>query len=130
MRIEYTNYQPADIDKILAVEHGIGFPDTADVFLVAHIDDTPIGYLVANVHSVMTCVHSIFVLPRFRKRGVATALLNECMKFINDAQVLQLDCFAGNKEAYALYTKFGFEPYFITMQCRKKQDDTSYGSPV
>lgn len=130
MRIEHTNYQPAAIEKILSVEHGIDFPETSDVFIVAYLDDTPVGYLVANVHAVMTCVHSIFVLSEYRKRGVATALLDECMKYIDDSQVLQLDCFAGNKEAHALYTKFGFKPYFITMQCRRKRDDVGNGSPV
>lgn len=123
MRIEHTNYQPAAIEKILSVERGIGFPETSDVFLVAYLDDTPVGYLVANIHPVMMCVHAIFVLTEYRKRGVATALLSECMQFITDEQVLQLDCFANNNEAFALYSKFGFKPYFITMQCRRKPND-------
>ena len=117
MRIEHTNCQPAAIEKILAAEHGIDFPETADIFIVTYIDDIPAGYLVANDHRVITCIHSIFVLSAFRRRGVATAMLREIQSTLADGRVLQLDCFAGNKEAYALYDKFGFKPYFVTMQC-------------
>lgn len=116
MRIDITNVRPKSLSAIEAVEHGVGYPDTSDTFVIAFIDDKPVGYLVANNHDFVVCIHAVYVLSDYRKRGVATALIN-AVKGIVGVEELQLDCFARNRTAYSLYTKLGFEPYFVTMKC-------------
>ena len=117
MRIDITNVRPKSLSAIEAVEHGVGYPDTADMFVIASIDDKPVGYLVANNHDFVVCIHAVYVLSDYRKRGVATALINAVKGIVGLEQELQLDCFVRNSAAYSLYTRLGFEPYFVTMKC-------------
>lgn len=117
MRTHITSFRPKELSDIEAVEHGVGYPDTSDTFVIAFIDDKPVGYLVANNHECIVCIHAVYVLSDYRKRGVATALINAVKGIVGVEQELQLDCFAHNRAAYSLYTTLGFEPYFVTMKC-------------
>lgn len=117
MRIDITNVRPKSLSDVEAVECGLSYPDTSDTFVIAFIDDKPVGYLVANNHECIVCIHAVYVLSDYRKRGVATALINAVKGIVSVDQELQLDCFVRNNAAYSLYTKLGFEPYFVTMKC-------------
>ena len=68
---------------------------------------------------------SLAVLPQYRRRGIATALINEVKKLYeaSNCKRLTLAVEKGNPEAIALYQKLGFvDMYIITtlgLTCRK-----------
>lgn len=117
MQIKTSSHRTEDIDEIIALENGLDFPESSNLYITAYVDGIPAGYLAATSYEVVTCIHAVFVLSEFRRRGLAAALLTEIKASLTKGKSLQLDCFVHNKEAYSLYEKMGFKPYFITMQC-------------
>jgi ribosomal protein S18 acetylase RimI-like enzyme len=110
-----------------------GDPDVADLLrrwlardgavgFVAELDDRTAGYALAVVHhrpatpavpeSHWIDLDQIAVAPHARRRGVARAL---CQSVIDHAReqgldAVQLNVWAFNPEAQALFTSMGFEP--------------------
>lgn len=82
-----------------------------DTFLVALLDGRVVGYAIAVVnrwgegHLISVATH-----PRFRRRGVASALLQELLRRLRGkgARVVRLEVRTGNSAAISLYRKFGF----------------------
>lgn len=95
---------------------GLAFPDTADRFYVAYIDGVAAGYAAVTSGIRVTWVNTLYVAPDMRRRGVATALIQEICGALDHNEVLQLECYHANVEALALYKKCGFTSYFVTLQ--------------
>ncbi len=100
---------PPDLLKRLLHDHG-------NNFLVAEeASGKPVGYCVAAIEGRLAHVVSIAVLPEHRKKGVATALLQNLIENLGAHGVdeLWLEVNTGNKEAITLYEKFGFARMMI-----------------
>lgn len=81
-------------------------------YLVVKAGDATIGYggmwlMVDEAH-----VTTFAVLPEWRRRGVGARLMLEMMNLAVNlhARVVTLEVRLSNREARALYTKFGFRP--------------------
>jgi ribosomal-protein-alanine N-acetyltransferase len=70
-----------------------------------------VGYCVLSLRRSSAHVISIAVHPRFRRIGVASALLKAAIDYLTSHNVSQLRLEVGveNVEAVSLYNKFGFE---------------------
>lgn len=85
--------------------------DKTAVFFVAKHDGKIAGY--AGMHNVVgECyIANIAVLPEFRRRGIADALISALIKNAreNGGEFISLEVRESNSAAIALYEKTGFE---------------------
>lgn len=89
-------------------------------FLVAEDNGRVIGYIEAEIvehyekelYEITKSGHinSIFVLDKYRGRGVGARLMNEAIAWMKSkgVQICTLGVVSGNDEALALYQKLGF----------------------
>lgn len=83
-----------------------------NTFLVAEHEGNVIGYVIGTLEARdKGHVVSIGVHPNYRKRGVATALLNEVISRFNarGVKIVKLEVRVSNLPAINLYRKLGFE---------------------
>ena len=79
----------------------------ASHFLIAYYGDEVAGYMGLQIFSGEGYVTNVAVLPKFRGKGIAKALISEQMK--NDMEFITLEVRESNVPAINLYTKMGFE---------------------
>ena len=79
-------------------------------YLVAHEQGVIIGYAGIALAGEVADIHNIAVIPSYRKRGVASHLLDELEKWAiaKGVAALMLEIREGNSEAYPLYEKRGY----------------------
>jgi ribosomal-protein-alanine N-acetyltransferase len=119
-----------DLPEVLAIEVvSFALPWTKEMFeteldrgdlgenLVARLADAGVpppiaGYICAWVVGPELHINNIAVDPRWRRRGIAAALLEATLERgrVRGAQRAFLEVRASNVEAQALYRRFGFEP--------------------
>ncbi len=51
---------------------------------------------------------NLFVLPEYQRKGIATELIKECLKFCEHKKSVNLYVYKDNYAALCLYYKFGF----------------------
>ncbi len=82
-------------------------------FLVATLPSGEvIGYIVTAVrYGIIGHILSIATRPDYRRRGVATALLQETLQILRSGhvQMIRLEARLSNSEALSLYERLGFE---------------------
>jgi ribosomal-protein-alanine N-acetyltransferase len=115
----------ADVHRIEAASFPTPWPDYAfrqeiqtnrlAHYLVVKAGDETIGYggmwlMVDEAH-----ITTFAVLPTWRRRGVGARLMLEMMRLAADvnARIVTLEVRLSNREARALYGKFGFKPVGI-----------------
>ncbi|MGN0458055.1 MAG: ribosomal protein S18-alanine N-acetyltransferase [Eubacterium sp.] len=76
-------------------------------FLVAVEDGRAVGYMGLQIFSCEGYVTNVAVLPEYRQRGIAKALIGEALK--NDMRFITLEVRESNTPAIRLYEKAGFE---------------------
>lgn len=76
-------------------------------FLVAEVDGVVAGYMGLQVFSGEGYVTNVAVLPSYRNKGIAQALINAQLK--NQMDFITLEVRKSNVPAINLYTKMGFE---------------------
>lgn len=76
-------------------------------FLVAVENEKAVGYMGLQIFSGEGYVTNIAVLPRYRQRGIATALIEKQLE--NPMDFITLEVRESNTPAIKLYTKMGFE---------------------
>ena len=88
-----------------------GMKDPAAVFLCARLDGELAGYTVMTHVLDEGYVDNIAVEERFRRRGVARALMEAVFASAEELELsfLSLEVRASNLPAIALYRSFGFE---------------------
>jgi len=93
-------------------------------FILAESSKKPIGYLLARVDKdpanpkiSFGKLTQIFVIPRYRGKGVSDLLWQDVLKWFKSRRVdfLQLYVTVNNKHAIEVYKKWGFKPYMIRM---------------
>ena len=122
--------QPEDLPEVVAIEAAsFGLPWTREMFerdlvqgnaaapLVARLTgaDNPApvaGYICIWIVSDELHINNIAVDPRWRRRGIASALLAAALERGQErgARRAFLEVRASNVEAQALYHRFGFAP--------------------
>lgn len=76
-------------------------------FLVAIEQGKAVGYMGLQIFSGEGYVTNIAVLPQYRGRGIACALMQKQLE--NDMSFITLEVRESNSVAISLYLKFGFE---------------------
>ena len=76
-------------------------------FVVAVVDGVAVGYMGLQIFSGEGYVTNVAVLPEYRQRGIAKALIGAALK--NDMRFITLEVRESNTSAIRLYEKAGFE---------------------
>ncbi|MGN0531791.1 MAG: ribosomal protein S18-alanine N-acetyltransferase [Eubacterium sp.] len=76
-------------------------------FLVAVENCSAVGYMGLQVFTGEGYVTNVAVLPQYRQRGIAKALIDEALK--NDMRFITLEVRESNTPAIKLYEKAGFK---------------------
>ena len=93
--------------------------------LIAEITGVPVGFITASLGYDDVDIESVFVLPDYRKNGVAKELLKsiqEKIKQLNKDRIL-LEVKESNTPAINLYKSFGYEK--ISVRKKYYADGTS-----
>lgn len=92
-------------------------------FFLASIDDTPCAYGSATIApNGMGMVEDLFTLPAFRRRGLASALIADCVDHLRHNGCI--DILIGSlatEPPKALYQKLGFQPVCVTRSFMKRR---------
>lgn len=59
---------------------------------------------------------NVFTLREYRKKGIQTKLIGECIKFAKEQNLEILKLSSDNTEAIYIYKKYGFENDKLTME--------------
>ena len=130
MTVSIDPIRPEDLPEVLAIEvASFPHPWTEEMFenelarrdvsqiLVARLADAgtspPLaGYVCVWVVGDEAHINNIAVDPRWRRRGIATALLDAALDHgrVRGARRAFLEVRASNLAAQALYQQFGFQP--------------------
>ena len=98
--------------------------DTFGTAWLARDGGEPAGYVVLTLRYSMEfgalagMIDDLFVRPRFRRKGAASALLTSLVDTCRKVHVaaLHVEVDPGNAAATALYGKFGLRPYTVERQ--------------
>ena len=79
-------------------------------YIVAQDGDAIVGYAGIALAGDVADIHNIAVVPAYRRRGIATALLDQIESWAMSKSVtaLMLEIREGNAEALPLYEKRGY----------------------
>lgn len=138
MEIEISKLTHDDLDGIYEVEKD-AFPipwpissfeeelkNILATYLVAKIDNKIVGYI--GMWFVMDECHitNIAVHSEYRKKGIASTLINEMLKLCKEHQTtyIMLEVRINNIPAQKLYSKFGFSDDVIRKDYYKNPDGT------
>ena len=77
-RVELLGYKNiiSDEDIESAKEEFIDYINAGYPIYIYEIDDDYVGYLVCRIDNDVVWVESLYVLPKYRRKGIATALYN------------------------------------------------------
>ena len=83
---------------------------SGDFFVIAKIGTRIAGYAIAFVGDRSAEIDSLAVLPEYRRRGVARALMNALLRQLSRSRIriCSLVVRRSNKAAIGLYRGFGF----------------------
>ena len=100
--------------------------------LVAEIDGELVGCAAAEIRkNPKYCVHKqwgyidfVYVLPQFREQGVAHALIDSLIQWLNQKSIsyITLEVYADNVNAVAAYKKMGFSDFVLELQYKQKNN--------
>lgn len=76
-------------------------------FYLAKVNDEAAGYIGIQIFSGEGYVTNVAVLPEFRRKGIAKALITKALE--NEMEFLTLEVRESNAPAIRLYTSLGFE---------------------
>jgi ribosomal-protein-alanine N-acetyltransferase len=123
MRVKIREMEQVDLASVMELERRI-FPTpwsidvfkheirrrTRSIYLVAELDDRILGYLGAGMMGQEVHIANIAVEPEWRRQGIGTALLLECIGRGSDrgARWLTLEVRETNAGARDFYRLFGF----------------------
>lgn len=130
MEFKLRDARPEDMDRVIYINRTClpenyspaffyslqrAFPD---LFLVAEVDGQVVGYIMCRVERSLFGlgplkghVISIAVLPEYRRRGIATAMLKTALARMRErygARECYLEVRVSNHPAISLYRKLGF----------------------
>lgn len=81
--------------------------DDANTYMyVAFVDNDIAGYMGVQIFSGEGYVTNVATMPKYRRQGIARALINEVLK--NEMEFLTLEVRESNTPAINLYSSLGF----------------------
>jgi ribosomal-protein-alanine N-acetyltransferase len=91
-------------------EELFGVPKTRK-YIVAVDDNEIIGYAGIAIAGDVADIHTLTVLPAFRRRGIASHMLRELEAWATQKGItnFMLEMREGNAEAQPLYEKYGYQ---------------------
>ena len=91
-------------------EELFGVPKTRK-YIVALDDNEIIGYAGIALAGDVADIHTLTVLPAFRRRGIASHMLKELEEWATQKGIanFMLEMREGNAEAQPLYEKYGYQ---------------------
>ncbi len=91
-------------------EELFGVPKTRK-YIVALDDNEIIGYAGIALAGDVADIHTLTVLPAFRRRGIASQMLKELEEWATQKGIanFMLEMREGNAEAQRLYAKYGYQ---------------------
>lgn len=117
-RAPHLNEDPADttVPDGLTSHHRLGCPPNR--YFMAYVDNTPVGFFNAwEGHDGIGQVEDLFVLPAFRRRGIAHALIHHC---VADARAhgagSVVICADPADTPKHIYANLGWRPIALTRQ--------------
>ena len=94
--------------------------------LVALVDNEIVGYLCGGIREaekyrnlpIVAELENMFVLEKFRSKGIGTQLVNECVKWCKAKNVgkIRVEASAPNKKAIKFYRSNGFKDYTLVLE--------------
>jgi len=86
-----------------------GVPKTRK-YVVATLDNQIIGYGGAAIAGDVVDIHTLTVIPKFRRQGIATQMLQQLENWATSKGIstFMLEMREGNLEAQPLYEKYGY----------------------
>ena len=86
--------------------------------ILAYDNELLVGYCVASVIDELGEVDSIFVSEAYRKKGIASSLMERALEWLNanGAVKIALKVSVGNEEVLGFYARYGFLPRLIELQ--------------
>ena len=86
-----------------------GVPKTRK-YVVATLDNEIIGYGGAAIAGDVVDIHTLTVIPKFRRQGIATEMLQQLENWATSKGIstFMLEMREGNLEAQPLYEKYGY----------------------
>ena len=90
-------------------EELVGVPKTRK-YVVATLDNEIIGYGGAAIAGDVVDIHTLTVIPKFRRQGIATQMLQQLENWATSKGIstFMLEMREGNLEAQPLYEKYGY----------------------
>ena len=120
-----------DIDEILSIGNKIGefriseglinfwprhilqncIKSKTDLLIVAEKEYKIIGFIVVNYNNTFkkAIIENIYIVPKFRKRGIAKQLLDIAIEKVISLKCEYICALTNNKEAIDFYKRSGFE---------------------
>lgn len=103
-------------------------------FLLGAFDETKlVGFAAASyarrfpmqVSERMGTINDLFVLPKYRRKGIGSKLVVDCLKKMESGDVdsVRINLVSGNESALALYQKVGFEVYRLSVKRSLAKDE-------
>jgi ribosomal-protein-alanine N-acetyltransferase len=120
--IEVRRLTYADLPQVVAVERRcfttpwslamfvLELSKPSGVCLAAEVENELVGYLVCSRYDLVWHIMNVSVDPDFRRRGIATAMMEALFERVNDADgQFTLEVRRSNRGAYELYERLGFK---------------------
>jgi ribosomal protein S18 acetylase RimI-like enzyme len=102
-----------------------GLAKRRNILMAAKVEEKTVGYVLLTlpreqtfeVHERFGVVNELYVLPRFRKKGIGKRLLEESLGRIKAEgfKAARISVLSGDKEAIRLYRKLGFRVFMYNM---------------
>ena len=101
-------------------------------FLVAELDETIVGYVIASANKDLGHIVSIAIYPSERKKEIGRALMLEVLNFLASAGVttVKLEVRKSNIEAQRFYEFLGFQYSHIVDKYYRDEDALVYFKSV
>ena len=95
-------------------------------FIVAKDDEKVVGFAMCWFIMDECHIGNIAILPEYRRKGIATLLLNELLKSTKEhgTNYLLLEVRKSNEPAIALYKKMGFKEFVVRKKYYKNPNGT------
>lgn len=100
------------------------FVESIDNEIIATCGLQVIRYMPQCVNNgIEGYICDVFTLKEYRRRGIQTNLIRECIKYAKKNHIIELKLSSDNPEAIRIYQKQGFEYDKLTMRREIKENE-------
>lgn len=116
------NYNNALEETFTVTDFFINIINREEEYIYIDIeDDKVVGFIRVSIikekgSETIALIKGLYVLNSYRKKGIASNLLNKVINLINEKKIkfIDVNVMALNKDAINLYKKFGFDNLSFT----------------